>query len=310
MAQEAKDTGEVEMAQIPPQLVITSQGHVSEEHFSQNGVTKQVHVVVKNLVFTIEAVSTVDLSQSKCNLEAKLLYDFDKEEDSRLEVTYVKNEPMEYKVIIGEGGYKATFELRIKVLTSQHEDMLFRVRIQAFDPLTQMTFGATSLPIKVISKLTQLKKKDMSPAAAPNQKKRITNDVISSMLAQLNQQVQRQQKCIEMIMQKLMLETPPQILPNSMPDPLETLQIATSAINSIAETSVQHESLSASQDMLRPPDFETAFQQFVNAFANLPPHERRARLANMLEAVSADQLTDYLYDVMDNLPQKKKQRTT
>jgi hypothetical protein len=87
MAQETKDSGEVEMAQIPPQLVITSQGHVSEEHFSQNGVTKQVHVVVKNLVFTIEAVSTVDLSQSKCNLEAKLLYDFDKEEDSRLEVT-------------------------------------------------------------------------------------------------------------------------------------------------------------------------------------------------------------------------------
>lgn len=173
-----------------------------------------------------------------------------------------------------------------------------------------MTFGATSLPIKVISKLTQLKKKDMSPAAAPNQKKRITNDVISSMLAQLNQQVQRQQKCIEMIMQKLMLETPPQILTNSMPDPLETLQMATSAINSIAETSVQHESLSASQDMLRPPDFEGAFQQFVNAFATLPPHERRARLANMLEAVAADQLTDYLYDVMDNLPQKKKQRTT
>src|SRR5687767_14698695 len=44
-------------------------------------------------------------------------------------------------------------EVRIKVLTSQHEDMLFRVRVQLTDAATAaVRAAATSAPIKVISK--------------------------------------------------------------------------------------------------------------------------------------------------------------
>jgi hypothetical protein len=99
-----------------PQLIILKQNCVTQENWSKNGVSKQVHVVVKNLVFQIEIGSAVDLN--KCTLDVKLLYDTDRD-DPRVEVTYIKNEPMEYKVKISESGIKATVEIRIKVLSSQ-----------------------------------------------------------------------------------------------------------------------------------------------------------------------------------------------
>jgi hypothetical protein len=77
------------------------QGCVVSEHISlKNSVQKQVHVVVKNLAFQIELASAFDLT--KVNLTSKLLYDFDRDDDQKLEVSYVKNEPMEYKVNIIE----------------------------------------------------------------------------------------------------------------------------------------------------------------------------------------------------------------
>lgn len=51
---------------------------------------------MKNLAFQIELESNIDLTKS--NLSGKLLYDFDREEDPKLEVSYVKAEPLEYKV--------------------------------------------------------------------------------------------------------------------------------------------------------------------------------------------------------------------
>ncbi len=89
-----------------PSLVIVEQGSVLKELLLKNGVQKQVHVVVKNLPFNIELLAgsnnntLVDLS--KCRLEAKLLYDLDKEDENTkpMEVSYVKNEPLDYKVNI------------------------------------------------------------------------------------------------------------------------------------------------------------------------------------------------------------------
>ncbi len=86
-----------------PSLVIVEQGSVLKELLLKNGVQKQVHVVVKNLPFNIELLAgsnnntLVDLS--KCRLEAKLLYDLDKEDENTkpMEVSYVKNEPLDYR---------------------------------------------------------------------------------------------------------------------------------------------------------------------------------------------------------------------
>jgi len=302
-----KDLNDVDVTDVTPQLVITHQGHVAEEHFSQNGITKEVHVVVKNLVFLIEAVSNIDLNQPKCNVEAKLLYDYDKEEDSKVEVSFVKNEPMEYKVTVSENGYKATVELRIKVLTSQHEDMLFRVRLQAIDPMTQMSFIATSQPIKVISKLTQLKKKELntsSTSVAQVNKKRITNDQISNSLGTLTQQLQRQQKCIEMILQKLHLEAPPQISSLSSSSeslPLEALSIVSNAITSAEQSLLERGGVVGGEL------FDVAFQNFVTAFRTLPLEEKKIRLHQLLDTLPSENLTE-MFDVFDSSPARKRYR--
>jgi len=202
----------VEALATMPAMEVTSQGSVAHEYYAKSGVQKQVHVVVKNTVFMVDLASTVDLI--KCNsLETKLLYDFDREEDETREVSYVRNEPLDYKVNLHDGGYRATVELKIKVLTSQHEDMLFRVRFSATDPATQMDFSTTTQPIKVISKLTQIsKKKDFlqmqeSPPVGliPQhsqiqqillQKKRgnLPNEVILSSLNRLEQRLEQNQQ--------------------------------------------------------------------------------------------------------------------
>jgi len=315
-----------------PQLVIISQGDVSSEHFSKNGVTKQVHVVVKNLVFNMEVSSSMDLS--KCNLEARLLYDFDREEDAKnaLEVSYVKNEPLEYKVSLTDGGYKASVELRIKVLTSQHEDMLFRVKLSAVDPISGTTFGVISQPIKVISKLTQLKGKSANPKeVSPSIKKRTTNDMIASTLTEIHRQLQEQNKYIHIIVHKLFSDSMAQPQPRQERDnePLQTLS------NIITQHSLGIPSLGESPDfqtdippeqiqvqvpvvpiqqvpvnvqVQQKPDLEDAFKNFISAFQSLQPEEKQNKLEKLegfLENVPAEELND-LFDVLESGPLKKK----
>jgi len=291
-----------------PILSITSQGNVSQEHFSKNGITKQVHVVVKNLVFVVEVSSNLDLS--KCNLEAKLLYDFDRDEEDKLEVSYVKNEPLEYKVSLSDGGFKASVELRIKVLTSQHEDMLFRVRLSAMDPLTGQPFGIITQPIKVISKLTQLKGKPGKEAPVnqmANNKKRTTNDMIANTLSDLHRQLQEQNKYIHLIMHKLFSESPQQSRNPQDRDsePLHTLSnIITQQTLAIGEPN-DFQSDIQSDHSGQKPEFEDAFRNFISAFQNLQPEEKHNKLEGFLETVSNDELSEIL-DVFESTPLRKK----
>jgi len=284
-----------------PLLSILNQGNVSSEHFSKNGVTKQVHVVVKNLVFVIDVSSSIDLT--KCNLEAKLLYDYDKDEEDKMEVSYVKNEPLEYKVSLTDGGFKASVELRIKVLTSQHEDMLFRVRLSALDPLTGAPFGVISQPIKVISKLTQLKGKgkDISPTI----KKRTTNDMIATSLSELHRQLQEQNKYIHLIMHKMFSEAAQQPRHQERDsEPLHTLSnIITQQNLTIGEpTDFQTELQDSVQTK---PEFEDAFRTFLSAYQNLQPEEKQNKLEGFLETVSTEELSE-IFEVFEASPIKKK----
>jgi len=103
---------------------------------------------------------------------------FDKDTDPKLEVSYVKNEPLEYKINLFDSGTKAVVEIKIKVLTSQHEDMLFRVQLCAVDPVTLLPLEAVTKPIKVISKLTHVKKAQsntVSPGTPTASKKRLSS---------------------------------------------------------------------------------------------------------------------------------------
>ncbi len=83
--------------------------------------------------------------------------------------------------------------MKIKVLTSQHEDMFFRVVIQAVDPLSKEHLDLVSNPIRVVSKPGQLlkrrkvKAKKTTPQEQYNNNNNSaipSNSLVSSLLAQ------------------------------------------------------------------------------------------------------------------------------
>jgi len=91
------------------------------------------------------------------------------------EVDFVKLKPFQFKPTINQNGSKITLEVRIKVLTSQLEDMLFRVGVVVNDSTnSKVLTSAMSEPVKVISKSDQVKKKKVS------KKKRTAHDFFIS----------------------------------------------------------------------------------------------------------------------------------
>jgi hypothetical protein len=149
-------------ATMPPSpLVILRQNSLSIEHIYKNGLQKKVHVVVKNHPFMIQvglSSSTWEGQKIDFNrypVEARLLYDT----EALKEVNFVKMKPLEFKAQVNERGDQVAVELRPKVLTSQLEDMLFRVRLTAVDSITKQpipTWTVLSESIKVVSKPEQV----------------------------------------------------------------------------------------------------------------------------------------------------------
>jgi len=79
----------------------------------------------------------------------KLLYDMEGEK----EVSYLKTKPIDYKPAINDVGDQITFDVKIKVLSSHHEDNFFRLKTVVWDPANpEMQMSTLSYPIKVISK--------------------------------------------------------------------------------------------------------------------------------------------------------------
>jgi len=289
------------IAHTPPRLWITSQGCVSQERFGKNGIQKQVHVVVKNLMFVVQVEANVDIT--KANLEAKLLYDFNHEKDPQVEVSFVKNEPLDYKVNLRPDAVnKAALELKIKVLTSQHEDMLFRVKLLGVDPATGILFDAVTQPVKVISKLIQLKKKG-SPTVttpSPTKKRSSSTDSVSSSLARIEEQ-------LAFLMDK--------IAPGHNQESLATLSnVVVSATNDGSDEevavgkTVTHEmnlQPSLEDDEEKEDQFELRFKQFVTSFLGLDPQQRHRKIGDIFNNPSYSQHLDEFLSAFDSPTRKK-----
>mmetsp|Transcript_20546 Transcript_20546/g.28830 ORF Transcript_20546/g.28830 Transcript_20546/m.28830 type:complete len:310 (-) Transcript_20546:33-962(-) len=303
--------GEVEITEdAGPHMQILNQGHVCQEHFAKNGVQKQVHVVVKNIVFIVEIGSTVDLT--KCNLEAKLVYDFDNEEDQKLEVSYVKNEPLDYKVNIHEGGYKANLEVRIKVLTSQHEDMLFRVRITATDPISQMALEIYTQPIKVISKLTQVKKKESQGVTSPQgasiniKQKRPTTPSDTSYGVSLNgiqSTLDSHTNYFKLIVHKLFVDPTIPLNAFQSNEPLQTLSNISNIITQQTLAEEIQSGHQASKD-----DFDSLAPRFLASLDAMSVEEKRIKIDQLLQSPHGGKLMELL-DFVQASPLRKRQKT-
>lgn len=151
-----------------PELSLLRQSSLHEEKVTKNGSTYNVHVVVKNSPFQVALAlkSAKGDSFTQCAYDIRLVYD---ESADNKEVAFVKVKPVEYKPTINEMGDQISFDVKIKVLSSHHEDNFFRLKIEVWDPQNEafpklMTMSA---PIKVISKpLKHRKKASPSSAAA------------------------------------------------------------------------------------------------------------------------------------------------
>jgi len=301
--------------------------------------------VVKNLAFNIEVGSTIDLSTCPLpGLEVKLLYDFDKLEDVKRpikerEVSCVKNQPLDYKLKLTDGGKKAIIELKIKVLTSQHEAMLFQCYFSATDPSTGEIIDVFSRPIKVVSKislisgrkelmnsmgtLTLTKKRPAatspnlllsSSSISPKMESSFgengshvntthtthNSGNISDTLSRIENSQKETQDMVRLILQKL---TPQSGSTMNLPSSNEQLKFEYNT----SKSNTPH----------KKDEFDALFSQLVPIYQSWTPEQKRSRLQYYLENSSKQNLNiEVLCEFLDNvnvnliLPPRKKKRTS
>jgi len=283
--------------QITPQLVITKQKTHSEEIISKNGLQKTIFVVVKNSPFHFTlgvtgANSKLDFNQIA--FEAFLLYDCEGDK----EVDFIKTKPMEFKPTPTENGQQLEVELRIKVLSSQHEDMLFKVKLQGFNPVTKEEVSGLALitpAIKVISKPEQLKKKQPS-------KKRTITDMLVDTVTRIEKKQEDQQKLIERMLTQ-----------QSSSNVMEKRQKIDETIQSISnlfweemnnesnqsnQSNVQKTEEKKEKETTAVPEFEQAFANLIKAFNSMKPEEKPEIIRKLIRN-SSTRDTERLSELLD-----------
>lgn len=142
----------VEDDQTRPHLVVSKQTSVSEERVTKRGKTTNVFVVVKNSPFQLGiALKNALANFNYLAFDMSLLYDMP---GFAKEVAYVSTKPIDLKSSINDIGDEISFDVKIKVLSSHHEDNHFRLRVVVWDPNNDSfpQLVVLSHPIKVISK--------------------------------------------------------------------------------------------------------------------------------------------------------------
>ena len=162
-----------------PQLVVLEQSPPSA---CDPGSTKHIHTVVKNIPFDIrlgfhDNVATgCELDFNDFNFDAKLLYDT----PQLKEVDYINHQPFEMRRIIQQSGKVVELQCKIKVLSSHHENLSFRLKIHALHPVNgeevSSSLSVLSHPIRVISKPERKNITKKPKSTAP--KRRRINDRI------------------------------------------------------------------------------------------------------------------------------------
>lgn len=148
----------------------------------------------------------------------ELLYDV----EGLKEVDYIKDKPFLFKAKPNDRGDQVQLELRLKVLTSQHEDMFFICSIQGFDPHTKSEIPELhtySHPIKVISKPEQLRKKDVTH-------KKTINETIIDIITKIEQTQTEHTKVLGTIFSRV---APGNSLPAPAPSPEQSVTTKRSA---------------------------------------------------------------------------------
>lgn len=258
-------------------LTLLKQTSPFDERVTRNGIQRDIHVVIKNSPFIVQigVVKNCDFDLNRVAFDATLLYDTDGDKG----VDFVKIKPIEFKCVPNEAGDQVSIELRIKVLTSQHEDMFFKVSIQGTDPVTKQDIAnlrVTTNPIKVISKPEQLKKRQPPPPS----KKRTVNDMVVEAVTR----IERQQAEHTAMMEKLV----DMVGPTTTTSKRAHHEISVGAW----EFPTRKETESA--------DFETSFMQALKTFSALDPNHRAEKVRRMARSLSVTD-TENFTELVDML---------
>lgn len=245
-------------------ITILKQTSPFEERVTRNGIQRDIHVVIKNSPFIVQigVAKNCEIDLNHVAFEASLLYDTEGDK----EVDFVKVKPIEFKCVPSEAGDQVAIELRIKVLTSQHEDMFFKVNIQGQDPVTKQdipNLRVITAPIKVISKPEQLKKRQPPPVS----KKRTVNDMVVEAVTRIEKQQAEQ----AMLMEKLL----------EMANP-----VAKRPHHDMSPNSWEF-ALPRSTTSKEPEDFDTSFMHVLKAFAATDPNHRAEKVRRVVRALSS-----------------------
>eukprot|EP01090_Pellita_catalonica_P002322 TRINITY_DN11916_c0_g1_i1.p1 TRINITY_DN11916_c0_g1~~TRINITY_DN11916_c0_g1_i1.p1 ORF type:complete len:414 (-),score=69.93 TRINITY_DN11916_c0_g1_i1:55-1296(-) len=271
-----------------PQLNLIKQTSLAEEMISKNGLERPVHVLVKNTPFQLTiGFTSSDLQLSpnynfnRLALDVSLLYDC----DDLTSVAFIKTKPITFKPKIIENGEKITLNCRLKVLTSQHEDMFFRVRIKALKPVTleelEPHLEVVSAPIKVVSKPEQLKgRRKTTTAKRTRSKKRNVTDMLVETVNDLQKKLQVHQQIFEAMLdpQNQLAQSPSQArLPADLINrlyncgdgapPAKRRRIETVVVDNPPVTTTATPAPTSAAASANPS--EIAKEQFERAFANL-----------------------------------------
>jgi len=276
-------------------LLISRQTSLSTERYTKDGIMKNVHVVLKDKPFIVD----IGLSSGNKDsfdlkslvLEANLFYD-----SPEKEVNFINAKPFEYTAKLNSEGNSFAMECLLKILSSQNENALFKLRIRAINAVTKKPVANLEIdsePIQVISKPSVLRKKqererqkmvvdhpkqvktecsvrvpdNISPAPSLSVK-RSREDLIFDTLTLLQQQQNSQQKLLEQIL-------------------LEQNR-STSGYDNNKHDLCFHGS-PVSGDSL---EFENAFKAFVHAFNQIPVDERPCKVRKVLKEHQDENVTN------------------
>jgi len=267
----------------PPQLISLGHKTHSEESVSKNGIQRTVLIVVKNSPFHFQMGVTSGSSKIDFNqiaFESFLVYDC----DGNKEVDYVKVKPIEFKPTPSENGQNLEVELRIKVLTSQHEDMLFKVKIQGFHPITREEIPGMCLltpAIKVISKPEQLKKRQPS-------KKRTLTDLLVDTVNRIEKKQEDQQRLIERMLSQ---QSQPLVVPAQVVDKRQKVDDTPASF----WEELPEKNEAKAKEL---PEFEESFVHLLKAYTAMKAEEKPETIRKLIRN-SSGRDTERLSELLD-----------
>jgi len=244
-------------------LFVLNQTCIAEETYTRNGIQKNVRVVIKNQPFTMVLglgnvfFDETQLTFKNITIEANLLYDVPGEKEVQCIQT-----PLEYSGRVDPNNSSLyELEVKLKVLSSQHEDSLFKLRIRALHNLSTYPFlQVTSNEILVISKPEVLRKKN-----EPKRKKRTREDLLLESLSRIEHRLDGQQKQIDRLTERREKMIPTKEF-STMPLSIEDV----------------------------PSSCEDAVLNLINAFAIMPQQEMLAKSRKILVDLTAEDRWKFL----------------